>query len=276
MSHPALATRDVGHAARATSAIAFRNVSKQFQGVRGDAVTAVRDISLEIESGTFNCIIGPSGCGKSTLLNMTAGLMAPTSGDVIYDGSPVVGPNQRVGYLTQQSHLLPWRTVESNVGLALEIRGVHKDKRRRLVREMLERVGLADVGERYPSQLSGGMQRRVSIARTLIYEPETLLMDEPFGALDAQLRLVLQRQLLGLWERDKKTVLFVTHDLEEAMCLGDNIIVFSPSPGHILHIEKVEFPRPRDPVALRGTAEFASAWARLWRLLEPQIAGSLQ
>ena len=258
-----------------STALLFRSVAKTFDSGRGKPVTAVNDINLSIAPGTFNCIIGPSGCGKSTLLNMAAGLMGPSQGDVLYFGSPVVAPNQRVGYLTQQSLLLPWRTVEKNVGLALEIRGVERGRRRQMVSDMLERVGLAGMGDRYPAQLSGGMQRRVSIARTLIYEPETLLMDEPFGALDAQLRLGLQRQLLSLWERDKKTVLFVTHDLEEAMFLGDSIIVFGASPGRIVHIEKVDFPRPRDPVVLRGTAAFTDAWAKLWKLLEPQIAGSV-
>ena len=258
-----------------STALHFRNVAKTFDGGRGQPVTAVDDINLSIEAGTFNCIFGPSGCGKSTLLNMAAGLMEPSEGDVLYYGSPIDSPNQRVGYLTQQSLLLPWRTVESNVGLALEIRGIAPARRRQMVSAMLERVGLAGMGQRYPAQLSGGMQRRVSIARTLIYEPETLLMDEPFGALDAQLRLGLRRQLLSLWERDKKTVLFVTHDLEEAMFLGDNIIVFGAAPGRIVHIEKIDFPRPRDPVALRGTAAFSAAWAKLWKLLEPQIAGEL-
>jgi NitT/TauT family transport system ATP-binding protein len=251
----------------------FRRVEKRFESVDG-TFTAVTDISLAIEQGTFVSIIGPSGCGKSTLLNMSAGLMRPSEGEVLYRGEPIRGINTSVGYMTQQNNLLPWRTLEKNVGIALEIQGVSRSERKERVAEVLHTVGLDGFGRRYPSQLSGGMQKRAAIARTLIYRPDTLLMDEPFGALDAQLRLSLQRELVDIWEHDKKTVLFVTHDLEEAILLSDRVVVFGTKPGRIIHIEDITLPRPRDLVTLRGDSHFTEVWERLWRLLEPQLAGS--
>jgi NitT/TauT family transport system ATP-binding protein len=251
----------------------FANVHKSFASPGGAAFPAVENISLDIERGTFNCVIGPSGCGKSTLLNMAAGLMRPTSGEVVYRGELLTQTNDQVGYMTQQSLLLPWRTLEKNIGIALELRRVPRAERKRRVADMLARVGLEGFERRYPAQLSGGMQKRAAIARTLIYEPDTLLMDEPFGALDAQLKLVLQRELLALWERDRKTVIFVTHDLEEAMLLGDRVIVFGSSPGRIIHIENITFSRPRDLVQLRSEPEFAEMWERLWKLLDPRSKG---
>lgn len=251
--------------------ITYRDVTKRFEDGDSEFV-AVESIDLDVTRGSFVSIIGPSGCGKSTLLNMAAGLMEPSSGDVLYDGRPVRGVNRSVGYVTQHSSLVPWRTVERNVGLALELSGVDRHQRRQRVDEMLRRVGLEAFAKRYPAQLSGGMQRRVALARTFIYEPRTLLMDEPFGALDAQTRLVLQRQLLDLWQRDQRTVLFVTHDLEEAILLSDYVVVFGTKPGRIIHVEEVPFARPRDLIHLRGEPSFSAIWERLWRLLEPQLA----
>jgi NitT/TauT family transport system ATP-binding protein len=247
----------------------FQGVSREFVS-RGKTFTAVSGIDLAIKRGTFNCIIGPSGCGKSTLLNMAAGLMEPTDGVVLHRGRPVTKVNRDVGYMTQQSLLLPWRNLERNVCVPLEIRGTPRRERKERVAEMLKKTGLEGFEHRYPSQLSGGMQKRAALARTLIYDPDTLLMNEPFGALDAQLKLTLQRELLQLWERDKRTVMFVTHDLEEAMLLGDQIIVFGTKPGRIIHVEPINFERPRDLVHLRGTPDFSSTWERLWRLLEPR------
>jgi NitT/TauT family transport system ATP-binding protein len=249
----------------------FSGVAKEFTTDGDRPFLAVHGINLAIERGTFVSIIGPSGCGKSTLLNMAAGLMRPTRGEVAYRGSAIKGVNTSVGYMTQHNNLLPWRTLEKNVQIALEIQGVRKAERKRRTAEVLKSVGLKGFERRYPSQLSGGMQKRASIARTLIYEPDTLLMDEPFGALDAQLRFALQRQLIELWERDKKTVLFVTHDLEEAILLGDRVVVFGAHPGTIIHVEDISLPRPRDLVALRADPEFTDLWERLWRLLEPQL-----
>jgi NitT/TauT family transport system ATP-binding protein len=260
-------------AEQATQEFTFAEVSKEFLNPDYQPFVAVHGVSLSVEPGTFVTIIGPSGCGKSTLLNMAAGLMAPTTGTVAHRGTDITAVNPHVGYLTQQNNLLPWRTAEANVALALEIQGVKKAERTERVDRVLKLVGLDHVRKRYPSQLSGGMQKRVALARTLVYEPDGLLMDEPFGPLDAQLRLVLQQELLALWERDRKTIMFVTHDLEEAILLADRVVVFGGAPGTIIHVEEVNLPRPRDIVELRSNAEFAAIWERLWKLLEPQLKG---
>jgi ABC-type nitrate/sulfonate/bicarbonate transport system, ATPase component len=247
----------------------FEGVSKAFTA-HGDRApfVAVRDINLTIEAGRFVCLIGPSGSGKSTLLNMAAGLFPPTAGTVYYDGVPLRGVNTRVGYITQQDNLLPWRTLEDNVGIALEIQKVPRHERRRRVAETLELVGLTGFEKHYPSQLSGGMRKRATLARTLIYSPDTLLLDEPFGALDAMLKNSLQTELLRLWERDRKTVLFVTHDLDEAILLADEIVVFATNPGRIIHIEQVTFERPRRLTDIRRNPDFTEVWERLWTLIE--------
>lgn len=252
----------------------FADVTKEFLNPDGEPFVAVHDISLSIEQGSFVTVIGPSGCGKSTLLNMAAGLMSPTAGTVAHRGTPITAVNSTVGYLTQQNNLLPWRTAEANIALALEVQGVPKAERAERVKRILDLVNLTDVGRRYPSQLSGGMQKRVALARTLVYEPDSLLMDEPFGPLDAQLRLVMQRELLALWERERRTIMFVTHDLEEAILLADRVVVFSGAPGTIIHVEEIDFPRPRDIVSLRSDPAFTAVWERLWRMLEPQLEAS--
>ncbi|MFC7787461.1 ABC transporter ATP-binding protein [Microbacterium sp. MAHUQ-60] len=267
----AVATRDSppSESGRARGGIRFENVSKAFLS-RADAepFVAVQDVDLEIESGKFVCLIGPSGSGKSTLLNMVAGLFAPSAGTVSYDGQTVSGVNTRVGYITQQDNLLAWRTLEQNISLALEIQGVPRAERQRRVREMIELVGLSGFEKNFPAQLSGGMRKRATLARTLIYAPQTLLMDEPFGALDAMLKNTMQTELLRLWERDRKTVLFVTHDLEEAILLADTIVVFGTNPGRIVHVEDVSFERPRDLVSIRQTSDFGAVWQRLWNIIE--------
>lgn len=252
--------------------VQFEDCSKLFLSPTLEPNLAVTDISLTVDRGKFVCIVGPSGCGKSTLLNMVAGLMSPTRGKVSYRGEPVVGVNTSVGYMTQKDNLLPWRTLHKNVAISLEIQRVPRKEIDAKVDKMLERVGLESYGSYYPSQLSGGMRKRATLARTLIYEPDTLLMDEPFASLDAQRRLLLQSDLLQIWERDKKTVLFVTHDLEEAIALADQIVVFGTRPGRIVHIEDVHLPRPRSIVELRHIPEFNELWHKLWALLEAEIA----
>lgn len=197
--------------------------------------------------------------------------MRPTRGEAAYGGCRIGGINTDVGYLTQQDHLLPWRTVEGNVGLPLEIQGVGARERRARVERILRLVGLSTFATHYPPQLSGGMKKRTALARVLIYEPATLLMDEPFAALDAQLRTVMQRELIDLWERDEKTVLFVTHDLEEAILLADEVVVFGSNPGRIIHTEEIEIPRPRNLVAIRNDPGFVEVWSRLWSLIEGQL-----
>lgn len=253
---------------------AFEGISQYFLAKGNVPYLAVKDINLAIQPGKFVSIIGPSGCGKSTLLNMAAGLLSPTRGTASYRGRKITEVNTEVGYLTQQDHLLPWRSVEKNVGLALEIRGVAKSERQERVKSILELVGLTRFANHYPSQLSGGMRKRAALARVLIYEPDTLLMDEPFGALDAQLRTVMQKELLELWEQQRKTVLFVTHDLEEAILMADEIVVFGKDPGRIIHVEKIDLPRPRDLTLIRHKPEFTAVWNRLWSLIEGQLGSS--
>lgn len=250
--------------------VAYDSVARTFNGPSGSFV-AVRDIDLQVRRGEFVCIIGPSGCGKSTLLNMAAGLLTTSEGTVSYSGKPVQGINTDVGYVTQKDSLLPWRTVERNVALPLELHKVPKADRTRRVAEMLRRVGMERFANHYPSQLSGGMRQRAMLAQTWVYEPHTLLMDEPFGALDALLRTQLQADLLEMWERERKTILFVTHDLEEAILMADRVVVFGAAPGTILHVESINFERPRDLMELRSTPEFVDVWKRLWHMLETQI-----
>ena len=250
--------------------IQYSSVGRRFDGPVG-SFQAVTDIELTIERGEFICVIGPSGCGKSTLLNMAAGLLTPSVGDVSYQGKPVREINTDVGYVTQKDSLLPWRTVAGNVALPLELHNVPRSERGDKVSQMLNQVGLSKFAGHYPSQLSGGMRKRVMLAQTWIYEPHTLLMDEPFGALDALLRTNLQTELLARCERDGTTVVFVTHDLEEAILLADRVVVFSAAPGRIIHVEKIELERPRDIMELRTTPEFLDVWKRLWNLLEEQI-----
>jgi NitT/TauT family transport system ATP-binding protein len=248
----------------------YESVARTFKGPSGSFV-AVRDIDLEVRPGEFVCIIGPSGCGKSTLLNMAAGLLTPSEGTVSYLGKEVRGINTDVGYVTQKDSLLAWRTVERNIALPLELHKVPKADRKKRVAEMLQRVGMEKFAQHYPSQLSGGMRQRAMLAQTWVYEPHTLLMDEPFGALDALLRTQLQEDLLEMWGRERKTILFVTHDLEEAILMADRVVVFGAAPGRILHIENINFERPRDLMDLRSTPEFVDTWKRLWHLLETQI-----
>lgn len=254
----------------APSLIEFNDVSKQFY--RNDtAVLACHHVTLAIERGEFVAVVGPSGCGKTTLLNMSAGLMRPSAGAVQYDGDALSGVNRRVGYMTQRDSLLPWRSVDANIGVALEIAGMDARTRTELVREYVHMVGLEGFEKHYPAELSGGMRKRVALARTLIYDPETLLMDEPFGALDAQLKLILQGELLKLWERSQKTILFVTHDLTEAITLADRVVVMSSRPGRVKLIQRIDLPRPRDVFKVRFTPRFGELHELLWSALEEDI-----
>lgn len=253
--------------------IELRGASRLFSS-RGGPVPALLPTDLVVTEGEFVCLVGPSGCGKSTVLNMVAGLLPPSAGRVSYGGAPVSGPNWRVGYMTQKDTLLPWRTVADNVGVALElrIRRVGAAERARRVADMIELVGLRGFERHYPAQLSGGMRKRVALARSLIYEPETLLMDEPFGALDAQLKLVMQGELMRVAAASGVTVVFVTHDLGEAIALADRVLVFSGRPGRVKAERTVPLPRPRDPARVRFTPEFAALHEELWELLAPEVA----
>lgn len=252
-----------------TPIVEYRNVSKVF--FKGDTrVHALRKVNANVETGELLAIIGPSGCGKSTLLNLTAGLMEPGIGDVIYDGQPIRGVNTRVSYITQQDTLLPWRTVEANIGLPFEfgaLPNLSSVERKERIREYINLVGLVGFEKHYPAELSGGMRKRTQLARALVCDPDVLLMDEPFGALDAQLRLTLQAELLKTWEGSGKTLIFVTHDLAEAISLADRVIVMSTRPGRIRAIERIELPRPRDVFSIRFQPEFGEYFERLWASL---------
>jgi NitT/TauT family transport system ATP-binding protein len=229
-------------------------------------LTVLSNVSLQTERGSFVVMVGPSGCGKSTLLNIIAGLLPATSGMVYYKDSPMTNPRLEVGYLMQKDTLMPWRNIERNVEMPLEVRGVKKDVRQRIASELIQKVGLKGFEKHYPHELSGGMLRRTSLARMLSTMPETLLMDEPFGALDAQLRLELQGELLQLWFGSGKSVLFVTHDIEEAIVLGDRVIVFGLR-GRIVLDEYINLPRPRDAARIRFLPEFSQIHHHLWNAL---------
>lgn len=234
-------------------------VGKTFQTGSKGAFLALEDIELDIAPNEFITILGPSGCGKSTLLSMIAGFEQPTVGELRVDGELVESPSPDKGVVFQEFALFPWLTVRKNISYGLRERKVPKDEQRRIVAEMLELVGLTHVADHYPRQLSGGLKQRVSLARVLANDPKILLLDEPFGALDEQRRMQLQDELLRVWEHDRKTALFVTHSIEEAVVLGDRVIVMSAHPGRIKSIVTVDLPRPRD----RNSDEFNAIRRRL-------------
>ena len=250
--------------------IVFENASKTFV-TPGGPVEASRDINLRVGRGEFVTLVGPSGCGKSTLLNMIAGIFPPTDGTVLYDGTPVTDYNGQVGYMTQNDHLLTWRTVAGNIAIPLEIDGLSKADRTARVRELAELVGLTNFLDSYPSQLSGGMRKRCALARLLAYSPETLLLDEPFAALDAQLRLRMQVELRSIVQQFGKTVIFVTHDLDEAVALADRCAIFTRAPGTIRKVLDVPLSRERDLFRLRHNPEYVDLTATLWDEMAPEI-----
>ncbi|MDI9394940.1 MAG: ABC transporter ATP-binding protein [Euryarchaeota archaeon] len=224
----------------------IKNVSRIFTKKEdGSRTEALHDISFDVQDGEFICLLGPSGCGKTTLLRIIAGLETMTSGEITLSGVPITGPDPKRGMVFQQYSLFPWRTVIDNVTFGLEMQGIKKDEARRQVEKYLELVGLGQFKNSYPHELSGGMQQRAAIARAFANEPEILLMDEPFGALDAQTRNTLQDELLKIWEQKQVTFLFVTHSVDEAVFLSDRLIVMTSRPGRIKEIVKVELPRPR-------------------------------
>lgn len=242
----------------------IHDVDKKFRTNNGETVEALQGISLAISPNDFVCIVGPSGCGKSTLLRIAAGLEQATCGMVMYREAPVTKPTAQIGMVFQEYSLLPWRTVLDNVALGLEFAGLEKSKCTAKGSEYLEMVGLTEFAQAYPHELSGGMRQRVAIARALAVEPDVLLMDEPFGALDAHTRILLQRELLRVWESYKKTVLFVTHSVDEAIYLADKIIVMSKRPGVIREIINVNLPRPRD----RAVLDYGQLYAKILQMLD--------
>ena len=237
--------------------------------------TAVRDVTLTVGAGEFVSVVGPTGCGKSTLLNVAAGLLAPSSGTVEVFGQPLAGINARAGYMFQAESLMPWRTALANVMAGLEFRGL-PDARER-ASEWLKRVGLAAFGDRYPHQLSGGMRKRTSLAQTLALDPDIILMDEPFSALDIQTRQLMENEVLALWAAKKKAVLFITHDLDEAIAMSDRVVVLSAGPASRPIGEfKVDLERPRDVAEVRATPRFVELHQAIWGVLRDEVLKGYQ
>jgi NitT/TauT family transport system ATP-binding protein len=252
--------------------ISFDDIVHDFPSPRGTGRLRVLDgISFQVRRGRFTAVVGPSGCGKSTLLQMAAGLLFPTQGSVSHQGAPTVTLNRAVGWVPQQAQLLPWKTLRENVELPLVLRRVAAPDRARRGLEMIAAMGLSGFEYHYPHQLSGGMQKRASIARTLIYAPEAVLMDEPFGALDAQTRMIMQNDLQRLRAREKTTVLFVTHDLAEAILLADNVVLLSRSPTRLKADVAIPIARPRNVFQPFHNPGFAEIYDRIWSIFQSEI-----
>ncbi|MBI4634754.1 MAG: ABC transporter ATP-binding protein [Candidatus Rokubacteria bacterium] len=249
-----------------------RDLAKTFrEGAR--EVPAVQRVSFDILDKEFVALVGPSGCGKSTILNMLGGLIAPSAGTIELDGRPIVGVPPRVGYVFQKDTVFPWRTVRRNIALGLEYAGLRGEAQERRVGEAIRLAGLEGFEDAFPATLSGGMRQRVALMRTLVVDPDILLMDEPFGALDTHTKLNLHAELLTLWEAKHQTVVFVTHDLSEAITLADRVIVMTRRPGRIKMISNVKLPRPRDVIAVRESDEYALEYGQIWHVLGEEFAG---
>jgi NitT/TauT family transport system ATP-binding protein len=257
------------------AAVAVNGVTVRFATPSGTVHTVLQDVSLNVPEGQFIAIVGPSGCGKSTLLNVVAGLLPPQDGSVRVFDEPLSGINRHGAYLFQQDALLPWRTVLKNVMLGLTFRGVPKAEAEQQARRWIAKVGLAGFEDRFPHQLSGGMKKRVAIAQSWIVDPRILLMDEPFSALDVQTRQNMENELLDIWLETRKTVLFITHDLEEAIALADRVIVMTAGPdARIKGSYDVDLPRPRDVVEIRMNPAFTALYQRIWADLRDEVKRS--
>jgi NitT/TauT family transport system ATP-binding protein len=232
--------------------------------------TAVSNVSLSVAAGEFVSVVGPTGCGKSTLLNVAAGLLEPSSGSVTVFGQPLAGINPRAGYMFQTESLMPWRTALGNVMAGLEFRGIADAKAQ--AEAWLRRVGLGGFGDRYPHQLSGGMRKRTALAQTLVLDPDIILMDEPFSALDIQTRQLMENEVLELWSAKKKAVLFITHDLDEAIAMSDRVLVLSAGPGsHPIGEFAIDLPRPRDVAEVRSLPRFVELHGAIWSVLRDEV-----
>jgi ABC-type nitrate/sulfonate/bicarbonate transport system ATPase subunit len=249
------------------SSLKIERVRKTWQGARGLAVEAIAEVSLEVSSGEFVAILGPSGCGKSTLLELCAGLEPVSGGEILIDGQKVTGPNPKAVMVFQEHSLFPWLNVEDNVVFGLKTKKVHRDERWRRGREVLERVKLVKFAKHYPHQLSGGMKQRVAIARALVGQPDFMLMDEPFASLDFQTRVLMQQFLLEVWAGFKSTILFVTHQIDEAVALADRVVVMSAAPGRVLEEVRIALPRPRRMI----DPEFNAYRVRLTAHMEREV-----
>ena len=251
-------------------ALGLEQITVTFAGAK--RFTALKDVSLRVAPGEFVSVVGPTGCGKSTLLNVAVGLLEPSAGRVEVYGEPLNGLNRKAGYLFQTEALMPWRTALKNIAAGLEFRGASSDEARAKAAEWLRRVGLAGFGERYPHELSGGMRKRVALAQTLILDPPIILMDEPFSALDIQTRQLMENELLELWSANRKSVLFITHDLEEAIALADRVVVLSAGPeSHPIGDYRIDLPRPRDVAEIRLTPRFIELHGTIWRAMKEEV-----
>ena len=259
MSAPAIALQGV----------ACTFVSKDHPGQR---YTAVQGVHLTVGAGEFVSVVGPTGCGKSTLLNVAAGLLTPSEGSVRIFGEALSGINRRAGYMFQAESLMPWRTALANVMAGLQFQGMGEAEARSRAQEWLSRVGLSDFGDRYPHQMSGGMRKRASLAQTLVLDPDIILMDEPFSALDIQTRQLMENEVLALWHARKKAVLFITHDLDEAIAMSDRVVVMSAGPAsHPMGEFAIDLPRPRDVAEVKTQPRFLELHAAIWGELREEV-----
>lgn len=251
--------------------IELRGVTKQFRTPSGGVFTALRDLSLSIQPGEFVAIVGPTGSGKSTTLGLISGLERATGGEVLVMGQPVQGVNRNIGFVFQTDAVFPWKSVLGNVASGPRFRGVSKREAHQRARDWIARVGLAEFEDRYPYQLSGGMRKRVALAQTLINEPQILLMDEPFSALDVQTRILMGNELLTLWSSTSASVVFVTHDLEEAIALADRVVVLTASPATIKGSYAIDLPRPRNVTEIRFNSHFVELYHEIWEDLRSEV-----
>ncbi|GHG51027.1 ABC transporter ATP-binding protein [Sinomonas cellulolyticus] len=258
-------------------AVDLEGCTKEFTTPGGQTYCAVRDINLKVLPGRFVSVVGPTGSGKSTILNMAAGLLAPSEGIARSFGEPVKGVNRRASYMFQQDGLLPWKTVIDNVSLGLTMAGVGKADARAEAQRWLEKVGLRNFADRYPHQLSGGMRKRTAVAQAWIVNPDILLMDEPFSALDVQTRQIMENELLALWQESGKAVIFITHDLDEAIALSDEVVILGAGPGStVVGSYEITIPRPRDLLEIRDDPRFVELHREIWGRLRVEVSKTYQ
>jgi NitT/TauT family transport system ATP-binding protein len=257
-------------------AIELSDVYKRFLSPSGEVFTALRDVHLTVSPGEFCAVVGPSGCGKSTTLTLISGLERPSAGRVSVMGEPVTGVGKQVGFMFQTDAVFPWKSVLDNVAVGPRFRGMRKREAYERARDWVQRVGLAGFEQHYPHQLSGGMRKRVALAQTLINEPQILLMDEPFSALDVQTRTLMENELLALWSSTSASVVFVTHDLEEAIALADRVCVITAGPGTVKGTYTIDLPRPRNVAEIRFDPRFVQLYHQIWEDLRDEVAISYE